>query len=149
MTATPYHEPSGRPAPGWLQPCCAAARRAASDTGWDLDRWRGHHRWGEVALLPWSQTRDSGPLERSNFRVILASLRRIDDQGTAVVRFGHWGFGWIEHITIDPARPALADAVRQWQDALASYPAASDEDLAELEHHEQATGPGQNHASGR
>ena len=139
MMATPYRDPSGRFAPGWLQPCYAAARRAASDTGWDLDQWRHDHHWSEVALLPWSQTRDSGPRERSNFRVILTSLRTIDERGTAVARFGHWGFGWIEYITIDPTRPALADAVRQWEDALVGYPVASDEDLAELEHDELAS----------
>lgn len=44
-------------------------------------------------LAPVSLTRDSGPLEESNFAVVLADLGGESDD-VEVHRFGHWGPGW-------------------------------------------------------
>lgn len=85
-------------------------------------------------VLPFVQTRDSGVLERSNFRTAVASLRTADPNGDGyeVHRFGHWGPGWIEVIIIDPDGPAASEAA-DIVASLESYPVLSDDDYYELE----------------
>lgn len=85
-------------------------------------------------VLPVTQTRDSGVLERSNFRTALASLRTADPNGDGfeVHRFGHWGPGWIEIIIIDPEGPAASEAAVVVA-SFESYPVLSDDDYSELE----------------
>ena len=89
-------------------------------------------------VLPVSQTRDSGALSRSNFRVALRSLEALDPDGAdhEVHRFGHWGPGWYEIILVRPETKAHIDA---WEIecSLSSYPVLSDEDYSELEWEEK------------
>jgi hypothetical protein len=61
----------------------------------DRQNWR---------VLPVSRTRDSGPLDESNFD---AALRALGGEGehVEVHRFGHWGPGWFEIILISPDAP--------------------------------------------
>jgi len=80
-------------------------------------------------LAPAMQTRDSGALDRSNFRVILADLGG-ESETVEVHRFGHWGPGWFEIIL---AHPSLADAVYEWERALENYPVADEEDWSREE----------------
>lgn len=84
-------------------------------------------------VLPVTQTRDSGPLARSNFRTAVASLRTADPSGDGyeVHRFGHWGPGWVEIVLIDPDGPAATEAA-EIVASLESYPVLSDEDYSEL-----------------
>lgn len=84
-------------------------------------------------VLPVMQTRDSGLLERSNFRTAVASLRTADPSGDGheVHRFGHWGPGWVEIIIIDPDGPAASEAA-EIAASLESYPVLSDDDYSEL-----------------
>ncbi len=93
-------------------------------------RIEGREDW---LVAPVSQTRDSGPLDRSNFRVVLADLGG-ESETVEVHRFGHWGPGWYEIVLVHPSREK---DVRDWVAALAAYPVASDEDYSELEY-EQA-----------
>lgn len=83
-------------------------------------------------VCPVIQTRDSGPLDRSNFRVVLADLGG-ESETVEVHRFGHWGPGWYEIIIV---HPDLADKVEEWEAALSDYPVASDDDYSELEYEE-------------
>lgn len=84
-------------------------------------------------VLPLTETRDSGPLARSNFRTALVRLRASDPEGDGyeVHRFGHWGPGWIEIITIDPNGPAASEAASIVA-SLESYPVLSDDDYSDL-----------------
>ncbi len=81
-------------------------------------------------VLPLIQTRDSGPLEESNFAAALADA---DANGVQrdVHRFGHWGPGWFEIIVVAPAHRAWAESLAR---ALEDYPVLDDADLGEREH---------------
>lgn len=87
-----------------------------------------HQDW---LVAPVIQTRDSGCLERSNFRTVLADLGGESDN-VEVHRFGHWGPGWFEIIIVRPDT-AEATKVEQWEAALADYPIASEDDFSMLE----------------
>ena len=85
-------------------------------------------------LAPVSQTRDSEPLEVSNFRTVLRDLEGADPEGEnhEVHRFGHWGPGWFEVILVRPDSDCHLKA-QEWTAALESYPVADDTDFYELE----------------
>lgn len=78
------------------------------------------------------RTRDSGPLDESNFSTALSILREADTTGEHVEthRFGHWGPGWYEVILVHPSLEAEADKI---ESALADYPALDDSDFSERE----------------
>lgn len=94
------------------------------------------HNW---LVAPVSQTRDSGPLEQSNFETALAELGGESD-AVEVHRFGHWGPGWYEIILIDPADAGAVDKARGMEERLADYPILDEEDFSrrELEAAEKA-----------
>lgn len=83
-------------------------------------------------VAPVTQTRDSGPLERSNFRVALQELRETatDPDNVRVCRYGHWGNGWYDIII---CHPSMEETVERMETALEGYPVLDDMDLAELE----------------
>ena len=83
-------------------------------------------------VAPCTQNRDSGALDRSNFRV---QERILEDLGieTETHRFGHWGPGWYEILLVEPGG---ADAVDEIAQGLADYPVLDDEDFSEEEHKE-------------
>jgi hypothetical protein len=83
-------------------------------------------------FVVWVKTRDSSPLGRSNFRVILKDLGG-ESEEVEVHRFGHWGCGWLEVIL---AHPNLRSKAEDWQRALENYPVACDSDFSEEEHEE-------------
>jgi hypothetical protein len=87
---------------------------------------------GNWLVAPVIQTRDSRPLELSNFRVILADLGGESDN-VEVHRFGHWGPGWFEIIIVRPDTEAARKA-EQWASALSDYPLADESDFSQLEH---------------
>ncbi|RJQ79963.1 hypothetical protein D5S17_09330 [Pseudonocardiaceae bacterium YIM PH 21723] len=116
--------------------------------------------FGSWGLLPFGQHRDSGSLDRSNYRTILADL-----QGTAVhddpdgdgaenstefvddFRSSHWLVGWSEQIMcrvlIDPNGLIEIDNLTRTfcrsveiQHALADYPIFDESDWSELEYTE-------------
>lgn len=88
-------------------------------------------------VLPMMQTRDSGVLERSNFRVAVAALEAVDPDGAHHERhtFGHWGPGWVEIIVVNLDAPdSVIEAVGGMVAALADYPILSEDDWSELEY---------------
>jgi hypothetical protein len=88
-------------------------------------------------VLPVMQTRDSGPLDRSNFRVMLADLTRLDPDGAhhETHRFGHWGPGWFEIILVSPDAPdTVLRAAGEAACSLADYPILSEDDYSTLEY---------------
>lgn len=72
-------------------------------------------------VLDLIQTRDSGPLELSNFEKALESLGGEGDD-VEVHRFGHWGPGWFEIILINPEKEKLVSIAEDIERALADYP---------------------------
>ncbi len=85
-------------------------------------------------VFPCMRTRDSRPLEESNFQSALKRIRAVDPAGAGheVHRFGHWGPGWFEIILVlpetEPARVAASLAEK-----LQDYPVVDDDDLSERE----------------
>lgn len=83
-------------------------------------------------VLPVTQTRDSGPLDRSNFESALKSLGGESDH-VEVHRFGHWGPGWVEIIIVDPSNEGAVKEAQDICNSLENYPSLDDEHLSELE----------------
>lgn len=83
-------------------------------------------------VVPVSQTRDSGPLDQSNFQVALDWLGG-ESETVEVHRFGHWGPGWYEIIIIKPG--SKAEVIAKDIDAsLADYPVLDEMHYSELEY---------------
>lgn len=84
-------------------------------------------------VVPVSQTRDSGPLDQSNFATALETLGG-ESKDCEVCRFGHWGPGWFEIIIINPASAKLVELAESIESSLANYPVLSDDDYSRREH---------------
>lgn len=78
-------------------------------------------------VVPVSESRDSGALERSNFRTAQKSLPNAERH-----EFGHWACGWFAILLVEPDT-ADAKAAEEIECALADYPVLCDEDFSELE----------------
>ena len=83
-------------------------------------------------VFPVSRTRDSNPLEESNFAVALQTLGG-EGETVEVHRFGHWGPGWYDIILIDPADGLRVEAAEKMIDDLDTYPVLDDDDLCARE----------------
>ena len=77
------------------------------------------------------RTRDSGPLDESNFHSALEILGG-ESETVEVHRFGHWGPGWFEIIIVDPT-PEHEKAVEEIKSSLENYPILDESDLSERE----------------
>lgn len=86
-------------------------------------------------MMPVSQTRDSGPLDRSNFRSFLAGLGG-EGEFVEVHRFGHWGPGWFEIILVDPSATDILETALDMARGLEDYPVMDDEDYSAEEYDE-------------
>lgn len=82
-------------------------------------------------VMPVSRTRDSGPLDNSNFETFLSGLGGESDQ-VEVHRFGHWGPGWYEIVLVHPEAECLKEAY-DMAGALENYPILDEEDLSSRE----------------
>jgi hypothetical protein len=85
-------------------------------------------------VVPVSQTRDSGPLDQSNFATAVAMLGG-ESETVEIHRFGHWGPGWFEIIIVDPKSPQAATA-KDIESAMADYPVLDESDFSEREQNE-------------
>ena len=83
-------------------------------------------------VIPCSQTRDSEPLDRSNFKAALESLGG-EGETVEIHRFGHWGPGWFEIIIVDPSDNTAMGTADDIEACLADYPVLDEEALSELE----------------
>lgn len=86
-------------------------------------------------VAPVCQTRDSGPLDKSNFQAMLELLGG-ESETVQVHRFGHWGPGWFEIILIDPKDTAAVKTADDAEASLMDYPALDDEAYSKLEYEE-------------
>lgn len=78
-----------------------------------------------------TQTRDSGPLDRSNFQTALEMLGG-EGENVQVHRFGHWGPGWFEIILVAPDTTE-AQTLESIRDSLEDHPVLSDWHYSKLE----------------
>lgn len=88
---------------------------------------------------PCTVTRDSDPLEESNWESMLAMLRDLgaDDalEDWEIHRFGHWGPGWFEIVIARPGSKAAAVLV-DLESRLDDYAVIDEEDYSEREQEE-------------
>jgi hypothetical protein len=100
-------------------------------TGWPNSYTGGRGKW----LIVIGQNRDSEVIDRSNFRTA-ERLFRVDGvdhrEGWTIERLGHWACGWVEHIIIDPACPALAKIASDIRAKLEQYPILDEDDCGSL-----------------
>lgn len=82
-------------------------------------------------MVPVSRTRDTGPLEESNFEAALEILGGESDD-VEVHRFGHWGPGWFEIIIVRPGS-AAETAAEEIENRLEDYPLLDEDDAGERE----------------
>lgn len=80
------------------------------------------------------QTRDSGPLELSNFAAFGKALNAAGIE-YETHRFGHWGPGWYEIYLVTPT-DAARELIEELEGALADYPVLDDDDFSAREYEE-------------
>lgn len=85
------------------------------------------------------QSRDSSPLEESNYRSALKLLREkatengLDpDEAVQEHRASHWAVGWVESLWIADV-DSMREAVRDLHAALSHYPVVNEDDYSDLE----------------
>lgn len=85
----------------------------------------------EWLKAPCSVTRDSGPMEQSNFQACLELLGGEGDD-VHVLRFRHWACGWLEVITVRPGSEKVA-VLENIAERLSGYPLLDEDDLYKRE----------------
>jgi len=90
-------------------------------------------------IVPVSQTRDSGALERANFAEAVHRLTDVDPDAEdwETHRFGHWGPGWYDIIIVRP-ETAAAGIGESIEASLDAYPVLCEHRLSELESEEES-----------
>lgn len=89
-------------------------------------------RWPEYFSAGVGQSRDSKPLEQSNFRSMLRLLGGETDT-VIVVRESHWAVGWVEWIAIHETDTVALQAADKAIANLEDYPVLDDDDFYSLE----------------
>lgn len=103
--------------------------------------YTGELELGRTWTFTFSTHRDADILNISNYEVILEDLQRVNKDHVEVAECGHWGVGWIKHITVkmihDGRITAVAKRVMWWKDRLEDYPVADEDDYSEREMQKQ------------
>ncbi|GGW89640.1 hypothetical protein [Streptomyces noursei] len=105
-------------------------REAHEGASFRIDRAEFTHLW---YATPITRTRDSRPLEESNWTVITHDLEEKHPEGVESHSFGHWGHGWYERLYVRRDDAAAICAVQDWVTRLADYGIADEEHHSELE----------------
>ncbi|MFF9481369.1 hypothetical protein [Streptomyces sp. NPDC014733] len=105
-------------------------KQAHEGASFHTDRDRFTRLWYATPIM---HTRDSGPLEESNWVIVANDLMERHPEGMEVNSFGHWGFGTYERLYVrrDDAMAILA--VQKWVAQLADYGIADEAHYSELE----------------
>lgn len=85
-----------------------------------------------LLVVPVSRSRDSNPLDESNFEEALRLLGGESD-AVQIHRFGHWACGWYELLLIDPADTKAVRIGEDIEARLDNYPCLNEEDYADRE----------------
>lgn len=107
---------------------------------------RDAHYYGDNPdwLIAASVTRESDPLEQSNFASFEAALKALPavsdwaGEWTPVTteRSSHWAVGWVDYLVIDPACSDAVALAEQMRQRLEDYPVLDEEDLSKREQDE-------------
>lgn len=101
-----------------------------------LDSWANYI--GQTEFAGWhcllTQNRDSGCLDRSNFRSALRALGG-ESEHVRVFRFDHWACGWWEALAVHCDSPVFGLA-QTIEAGLESYPVVNEYDFSALESEE-------------
>lgn len=87
---------------------------------------------GDLVVVAVSRSRDSEILDESNFESALDMLGGESDS-VEIHRFGHWGCGWFEIITVDPKDTEKLKIAYEIKRMLEHYPVLDDSDCSERE----------------
>lgn len=79
------------------------------------------------------RSRDSDPLEESNFATALKQLGG-ESETVQVMRVGHWACGWIEEIMVHPSDTVAVAKAQEIKDSLEEYPVLDEQDFSEREY---------------
>jgi len=93
----------------------------------DFAYYGEHPTW----LVTLAQTRDSDAVERSNWRYITSGILLAYPDDAVIESMNHWAVGWVEYLLVKPDSPAVK-VMSDWQDVLAVYPVADEEDYEKL-----------------
>lgn len=95
-----------------------------------------------------SITRDSGPLEKSNFKAALEMLGGEDRDGAdedndyygdvIVEHWTHWGPGWVEQILVHYKAKKKLEILKDIKDRIENYPVLDEEDYSQMETDERS-----------
>lgn len=101
----------------------------------DLPLRDRNHPQRDWRIGPVGRSRESEPIEESNWRVMLRAYQEVDPEGTdhEVHYFRHWAVGWIEEVAYRPGSK-VAEVAEQLRAQMANYPILDEHDLSELEH---------------
>lgn len=88
-------------------------------------------------VAPCGTNRDAGITTRSNWRVMLAELAKVDPEGNDHEEhsFGHWACGHFEIVIVRPGSKC-AELCEGFESALSRYPILSESDHSDLEDQE-------------
>lgn len=101
-------------------------------TGFDPKGYMLHNQQ-DWYVVPVSRTRDTGPMEESNFESALEILGGERENIVEVHRFGHWGPGWFEILIVNPRAGVTMKKALSIENSLADYPILDEEDWSEKE----------------
>lgn len=118
----------------------AASLMMSRDFGWYGD---DPETVGVTRCLAFSQSRNAGAIERTNWSFILDALREVDPEGVnwRVESFGHWALGSVDQVlfTVYDAEgeytPAWVGAFHL-KESLDDYPVLDEEELNRVEYDE-------------
>lgn len=107
--------------------------KTAKDLPMSYSRECEERGWKEIGIGPVGRSRDSGPLDLSNFKVISAELQARFPESVCILRFRHWAVGWVEEIAFDATKDPVVEAVVAWGEKLEKYPVADEEHFSATE----------------
>jgi hypothetical protein len=90
-------------------------------------------RWPDYFSSGVGRTRDSKPLEESNFRCMLRALGG-ESPTVIVVRESHWLCGWIEWIAIHESDETALQTADKIAGELKDYPVIDEDDFSDVEY---------------
>lgn len=105
-------------------------RQAHEGATFHIDRAELELQWYATGV---SRTRDSDPLEESNWQVVSEDLQERFPESFDVHHFGHWACGWYDRLYVRADDAFAIRALQEWSDALSDYPIANEEHYSALE----------------
>jgi len=93
---------------------------------------------GQTRAMTFSQNRDSGIREQSNYAAVKEDLEKRFPNDVSDERFNHFAVGWVDHLLVrmldKKGKVTKAGiAALEWKDRLDDYPIADEEDLSRRE----------------